>query len=229
MHPDPRNQSPFHALPPVVAGLALVIGGVEAMFLLAEAGLLGGPAGDGWRIGAIRDWSVAGPVWDWMVANGRYPPEYLARFATYALIHGGIGHAAFVAVFVLALGNVTHPFLPRWRQLAVFFGSAVAGGLAFAVLFDGVLYGGFPGAYGLIGAFTYLTWRGVLPIPRERAFLLVGLLLVIQPVFALAAGMGWGWLPDWVAEAVGAAAGFGLSAALAPGALARMRDRMRRR
>ena len=228
---DPRNQSPFNALPPVVVGLAVAIAAVELMFQAAEIGLVGGREAVGWRLSAIRDWGVAAPVWDWMLANRAFPPDLLARFVTYPFVHGGFVHAAFVCVFVLALGNVTSPALPGWRQPVLFLGAAVAGALAFVILFDAAapLYGGYPGAYGLIGAFTLLVRRGLTRVPPERAFLLIGLLLAIQPVFGIAAGAGLGWLPDWTADLAGAAAGYVMATLMLPGALGRARARMRRR
>ncbi len=228
---DPRNQSPFHALPPVVVALAGAIAIIELAFQAGAAGLLGGAQAVGWRVSAISDWAVSDAVWSWMLGRGAFPPAELARFATYPFLHGGFGHAAFVTVFVLAFGNAVEPFYPGWRFLALFLASAVAGALAFVLLFDarGPLYGGYPAAYGLIGAFTFLTRRGLTRAPPERAFLLIGLLLAIQPVFGLVATMGFGWVPDWSADAAGALAGYGLAAALFPGAAHRFRDRMRRR
>ena len=46
---DPRNQSPFNAVPPAVLGLAFVIAAVELMFQAGEAGVLGGREAVGWR------------------------------------------------------------------------------------------------------------------------------------------------------------------------------------
>ncbi|WP_328794925.1 rhomboid family intramembrane serine protease [Jannaschia marina] len=228
---DPRQQSPFHVLPPVVVALAVVIAGIELLFQAGAAGLIGGREAVGWRLGALERWSVAEPVWEWMLANGRVPPEQLARILAYPFLHGSFTHAAFVVVFVLALGNAIAPVYPGPRLLLIFFGSAVGGALAFLVVFDAPrpLFGGFPPAYGLIGAFTYLTQRGLTRADPEKAFLLIGFLLAIQPVFGLLTLQGFGWLPDWGADLGGAATGYGLAVLLFPGTLARLRDRLRQR
>ena len=228
---DPRMQSPFNALPPVVVAVALVVAAIELAFQAGAAGFVGGQEAVGWRLSALRAWSVSDVVWDWMVSNLRFPLRELARFVAYPFVHGGFGHAAFVAVFVLAFGNAIAPVYSGWRFLAVFLASAVAGGLAFVLLFDtaGPLYGGYPAAYGLIGAFTYLTQRGLTRARPEQAFLLLGLLLAIQPVFGLVATMGFAWLPDWIADVAGSAAGYGMAALMFPGAIGRLRDRMRQR
>ncbi|MEM8851542.1 MAG: rhomboid family intramembrane serine protease [Pseudomonadota bacterium] len=228
---DPRNQSPFNALPPVVAAMTVLIAGIEALFQAGAAGVIGGRAGAAWRLDAIRDWAVFDQVAAWMLETGRFPLGEAARILTYPLIHTGFGHAAFVCVFVLALGNVIAPFYATWRIPAIFWGSAMAGALAYVAIFDAVgpLTGGFTGAYGLIGAFTYLSRRGLTRLDPDRAFLLIGFLLAIQPIFGLASGSGFAWVPNWIAEAAGAAAGYGLASLLFPGGMARLLGRLRQR
>ena len=228
---DPRNQSPFNALPPVVVALAVVVIGIEVMFQAGNAGIVGGRDAVGWRLNALRDWAVMDGVWAWMWENGAFPPREVARIVTYPFLHGSMVHAAFVAVFVLALGNAVAPVYPNVRILVIFFGSAIGGALAFLILFDAPspLFGGYPAAYGLIGAFTYLTQRGLTRADPQKAFLLIGFLLAIQPVFGVVSMQGFGWVPDWTADLGGAAAGYGLAVLLFPGALIRLRDRMRQR
>jgi membrane associated rhomboid family serine protease len=224
-----HNQSPFNELPAIVVALAVVIGGIEVMFQLATAGLLGGQSGAGWRINALTQWGLNGEALDWMLARRQFPLDLLAQFLTYPLLHQGFIHALMACVFVLALGNVTAPVLPGWRQVALFFVPSLVAGVVFAILFDGLLFGGFTGAFGLIGAYTYLSRRGLTRIPPESAFLLIGFLLAIQPIFGLASGTLTGWIPDWTAEAVGAATGYALARLLFPGSLQELRDRMRHR
>ncbi len=228
---DPRNQSPFHALPPIVVALALVIAGIELIFQAGATGFVGGAEGVGWRLTALGNWSVAGQVWDRMIETGQVPPVQLARLVAYPFVHGSFTHAAMVVVFVLALGNAIAVAYPGWRILVIFSGAGVGGALAFLLLFDvqAPLYGGFPAVYGLIGAFTFLTARGLTRVDPERAFLLIGFLLAIQPVFGLVATMGFGWVPDWTADLGGAATGYGLALLLFPGEIARLRDRLRQR
>ncbi|MGB3406211.1 MAG: rhomboid family intramembrane serine protease [Jannaschia sp.] len=228
---DPRQQSPFNVLPPVIVAMAVLIGGIEVMFQLGEAGIIGGREAVGWRLTAIRDWAVIDPVYRWMLANGQFPPAEVARLLTYPLLHGNFTHAGFVLVFILALGNVTAPFYPTWRLPVIFFGASIVAALVYLVVFstDRPLFGGYPGAYALIGVFTYLTTLGLTRADPSRAFLLIGFLLAIQPVFGLVSGAGLSWVPDWVADLSGFAAGYALAVLLFPGGLARLRDRMRQR
>ncbi len=228
---DPRNQSPFNALPPVVVALALVIAVLELAFEAGASGYLGGAEAVGWRLTALSDWSVREVVWDRMWQTGVYPWQDIARTVTYPFLHGGFTHAAMVVVFVLALGNAISFAYPNWRILLLFAGSGIGGALAYLLLFDtqAPLYGGYPAVYGFIGAFTFLTTRGLTRAPPERAFLLVGFLLAIQPVFGLVATMGFGWVPDWTADLAGAGTGYGLALLLFPGEIARIRARLRQR
>lgn len=228
---DPRNQSPFNTLPPVVVALAVIVIGIELMFQAGTAGFIGGREAVGWRLNALRDWAVIDSVWAWMWENQTFPLRQTARVLVYPFLHGSMVHAAFVAVFVLALGNAVSPVYPNIRVLLIFFGASIGGALIFLILLDAPspLFGGYPGAYGLIGAFTYLTQRGLTRADPEKAFLLIGFLLAIQPVFGVVTSRGFGWLPDWSADLGGAATGYALAVLLFPGAIARLRDRLRQR
>ena len=229
MQPGPPN--PFNALPPLVVALALVIAGVELIFQAGASGFVGGPGAVGWRLTALETWSVREDVWDWMVRTRQVPLTEAARLFAYPFVHAGFTHAAMVCVFVLALGNVVAPFYPGWRLLVIFFGAALGGAVVYLLVFDAraPLYGGYPPAYGLIGAFTYLTQRGLTRADPSRAFLLIGLLLAIQPVFGLLLARNFGWVPDWSADLGGAATGYLIAMLLFPGAVRRLRNRLRQR
>lgn len=223
MHePDPAA-SPLNPLPRVVVFLAVLIAGIELLFSGAEAGLFGGPGAIGWRMGAIEHWGVADGVAEWMWANGRLPPRELARLLAYPLIHYSFTHALFVVVFVLALGKMVGEIFRPAAVLAVFWGASVAGALAYVALLDArmILAGGYPGVYGLIGAFSYILWMrlGAVGAARWRAFSLIGMLLAIQLLFAVL----FGGSPDWIADLAGFGAGFGLSFLVSPGGPARLR------
>lgn len=226
---DNHNVSPFHALPPVVIALAVVIFGLEVMFQAATAGLLGGQGGIGWRLAAIEDYAVFNQIWDWMIETGQFPTEHLLRFITYPLIHGGFIHAAFVVVFILALGKMVAEVYSVVAFLAVFWVSAVMGALGFVVFLDSTqpLVGGYPGVYGLIGAFTFLMWMRAEAqgSSQMRAFGLIGALLAIQLLFGLLNGE----FGTVVADFSGFVTGLALSFVVSPGGWRRMLARMRQR
>lgn len=228
MTSDP-DASPFNALPPVVVALALVIFGIELVLTMGAEGLIGGPRAVGWRSELINDYAFSDVVWEWMLAHDRWPPEHLIRFVTYPFVHVGFTHMLFVVVFLLALGKMVGEAFGTFAVLAIFFGSAVIGALAFALLTDepSALVGGYPAVYGLIGAFSYIRFTdlGARGENRMGAFTLIGMLLAIQLLF----GIFFDSTLDWVAEVSGFGAGFALSFVVSPGGwqrlLARMRDR----
>jgi membrane associated rhomboid family serine protease len=225
---DP-NASPFNALPPVVIALAVVIIGLELLFQAATAGYLGGQGGVGWRLAAIGDYGVLNEVVDWMLANNTYPGEHLLRFVTYPLIHGGLVHALFVVVFVLAIGKMVAEVFSPLAFLAVFMLSAIAGALSFTLLLDSPypLIGGYPGVYGLIGAFTFLLWVNLTAhgANQYRAFVLIGVLLMIQLIFGVIDGD----FGNVVANLSGFATGFILSFLVSPGGWHRVLAKLRQR
>jgi membrane associated rhomboid family serine protease len=206
-----------------------VIFGVEVMFWLADRGVIGGPGGELLRIGAIERFGFFGAGLDWMVQNRRFPPELLARFLTYPFLHLSMLNALMVCVFILALGKMVAEAFGNLAMLALFFGASIGGALVYGLVLDDdfPLVGGFPGVYGLIGGFTFLIWvrRRALGQNQITAFNLIGLLLGIQLLFALAFG-GPG---DWLADVSGFAIGFGLCFLLVPGGWARLRAALRNR
>jgi membrane associated rhomboid family serine protease len=224
-----NNLSPFNALPPVVVALAAVIFGLELLFQAATAGILGGQAGIGWRLNAIRDYGIFDEIARYMWANGIYPAPDLLRLVTYPLIHAGFAHAAFVVVFILAIGKMVAEVFSPLAFVLLFLGSAVAGALGFVILLDSPypLIGGYPGVYGLIGAFTFILWtreseRGG---NRYRAFGLIGALLAIQLLFGVLSGE----FGNVVADLSGFVAGFAMSFVVSPGGWQRALDKMRKR
>ncbi len=229
MHgPDP-SASPVNPLPKAVILLAGLIGGIELMFSGAEAGLFGGPGAIGWRMGAIERWGLPPGLVEWMWTNGRAPWPELARFLSFPLIHYSFTHAVFALVFVLALGKMVGEVFRPWAVLAVFWGASAAAGIVFSLLPGTglILAGGFPGAYGLIGAFTWLLWMnlGAAGARRWRAFTLIAVLMGVQLLF----GALFGTSPDWPADLAGFAAGFALSFVVSPGGPRQLVARLRRR
>lgn len=223
------NQSPFHAMPPVVVALAAVMFGLECLFALAEANLIGGADAVGWRLLAIQDYGFSAPVFDWMLQNQRFPPHQLMRFVTFPFLHADFTHALFVSVFVLAMGKAISGLFTPLRFLLLFFGSGVFGALiyGFTVTSQSALIGGFPGTYGLIGAYTFLLWMQARALGEAplRAFSLIGILAAVQLIFAIFFGSG----PQWIAELSGFGFGFLVSFVLVPGGWAHLRSWLRHR
>ncbi len=225
---DPFHQPPINPLPPAVVALFLVIAGIELAFQAGTQGLVGGPQAVGWRLGAVQSFAFSGDIFDWMLANGHYPPDQLLRFVSYPFIQANFTHALFVCVMLLALGKWVGEVLGGARVIALFFFASVAGALVYGLLLNDPvpLIGGFPGVYGIIGGFTLLLWRrlGEEGAPQVRAFFLIGMLLAIRLVFGLLYGSD----ATWAADFAGFAAGFLLAGLLAPGGWRAVLARIRR-
>lgn len=222
-----HNAPPLNPIPPVVWALALPMIAMEAVLQLGASGLAGGPTGIGWRSEALTALAFLPALWREMWGFEQFPLEHVVRLVGYPFVHGNLTHVVFAAVIVLALGKFVAEVLRWWVVLAVFFGAAIAGALVYGVFVDqAALYGAYPPAYGLVGAFTYLMYVRLAGSGAEhRAFAMIGFLMFAQLLFGVLFGGG----PEWIADFAGFAAGFGLTAMLAPGGLSRLRARMRGR
>ncbi|WP_299192235.1 rhomboid family intramembrane serine protease [uncultured Litoreibacter sp.] len=222
---DPHaDESPFNALPPVVVVLALIMGVNELVLQAGDRGMFGVPP----RIIFFEDYAFRPAVWEFMITRGQFPLEHLMRFITFPFIHGSFTHAAFAIVIVLAIGKAVGEIFSSVAFLAVFFLSSVFGAVVYGTLVsvNAPLIGGYPGAYGLIGAFTFLLWVNLAAVGANsmRAFSLIGVLLGIQLVFGILFGAGL----DWIADIAAFVAGFGLSFVLSPGGWSRVLEKLRR-
>lgn len=230
-----KPESPFNALPPVVIGLTLLIVGIEAVFQLANAGIIGGPRGVGWRLVAIEEFGFSTAVFDRVVINGDYSFDMLKRFVTYPFINVELIQVAFCAALTLALGKFAAEFYGSLKVLAVFVATSIIGAVAYGILVDGryPLLGGFTPVYGLIGAYTYALWLrlGQAGEKQVLAFQLIGFLLLLQVIFGIVSGVMYAAPPPptWIAELTGFFAGFLMSVLLAPGGWTALLHRMRQR
>ena len=211
------DETPLNPLPPVVWLILLPIVAMEVVLSAGGLGLAGGQAGIGWRSEALQRFALSPVMLDQMWQAGQLSSDYLMRFVTYAFVHGNLTHAVFATVFILALGKFVGEVFRGWAVAVVFLGAVLSGGLAYSLVpgLQAALYGAYPGAYGLIGAFTYILWAklGAHHAHRGRAFSLIGFLLGIQLLF----GALFGGAPDWIADLAGFGAGFCLSFLVAPG------------
>ncbi|MDP5358576.1 MAG: rhomboid family intramembrane serine protease [Paracoccaceae bacterium] len=230
-----KPESPINALPPVVIALTLLILGIEAVFQLANAGLIGGPRGVGWRFAAIEEFGFSAAVLDRVIVNGDYSFDMLKRFVTYPFINVQLTQVAFCAALTLALGKFTAEFYGGLKVLGLFLATSIIGAIVYGLLVDGryPLLGGFTPVYGLIGAYTYALWLqlGKAGEKQIRAFQLIGFLLLIQLIFGIFAGLIYAAPPppSWIAELTGFFAGFLISIVLAPEGWAALLHRMRQR
>jgi membrane associated rhomboid family serine protease len=224
-----RPESPINALPPVIIALSLLIVGIEVVLQLANAGIIGGPRGVGWRISAIEEFGFSSVVLDRVLVNGDYSFDMLKRFVTYPFINTQLTQVAFCAALTLALGKFTAEYYGSLKVLFIYLLASIVGAVVFGLIVEGryPLLGGFTPVYGLIGAYTYALWLRLGQAGEKQilAFRLIGFLLLLQLIFGLIFGAG----QTWIAELTGFATGFGVSTLLAPGGWAQMLARLRSR
>jgi membrane associated rhomboid family serine protease len=227
-HAQTPNELPFNALPPTVTALAVLIVGIELLFQIGSYGIIGGPEAIGWRVTAIQGFGFFDSIFGAMLEQGRWPFEHVIRTLSYSVIHASLTHAIMVAVFILALGKMVGETFGAFSVILVFALSAIIGALVFSVFITTSvpLLGGYPGAYGLIGAYTFILWLGLgaMHENKMRAFTLIGFLMGIQLVFALFFGND----PSWIADLAGFFTGFIVAIVLVPGAIPRLFARIRR-
>ena len=224
-----QQEPVVNPIPPVVIVLCLIVVLVELVLSAAAAGMIGGPQGIGWRIGALQDYGFSPLVLDRVVTVGDFSFDVVKRFVTYAFVHLSFTQALFSAALLLALGKFVGDVFSSISLLIVFFGAMIFGAIVFGVIAEGPtpLLGIFPAVYGLIGAFTYILWvrLGASGESQLRAFQLIGFLLGLQLVFGLLFGSSL----SWVAELAGFTYGFVVSIVVAPGGwtalVAKLRER----
>ena len=213
---EDSDVSPINALPPVITALFIIMIGIEAMFALGERGIIGGDAAFGWRVMAVETYGFNGQILDWMLINGVYPVEHLIRLVAYLFVHANFTHMIFVGIMLLALGKMVGAVFTSVATLAVFILSGVFGALVYGYCLTETqwLIGGFPGVYGLIGAFTFLIWLRLRLTGQKqsKAFSMIMVLMGIQLVLSVFGGSN-----KWLADAAGFVGGFGLSFFVCPG------------
>lgn len=224
------HAQPLLALPGAVWALVAAIAGIELVLQAAALGLVDAPGAAGWRLALVRDYGLQGAQFDRLVQIRRFDPAEMLRLVTYGFLHTGWLHALFVVVLAAALGKFTAEETGRpWVALAVFLAGSVVGGAMWALILapQHWLLGGYPGVFGLVGAFTFLLWSelGRKGANRGRAFALMGVLLALRLGFGLVAGFG----HDWLADLAGFATGFLLTPLLVPEARRRLLARLRER
>ncbi len=227
-----HNVAPVNPLPKVLILLCVALAAAEPFLMLQKLGFLGGIAGLDGRSALLQDFFLPAGLLQAMLEAGDFSPQYLSRFISYIFVDGSLIGTIFALVFILAFGNfVARAFAP-WRFLVIFFASVLTGGLVYNVLalmigYGGVLAGGMPGAFGLIGAFTWLMWTGILrhPIGATNPFALILFLVIFRVASAPVFGWDWTTVADWT----GFATGFGLCFLLVPGGWQQMLQRLRQR
>ncbi|MCA1336580.1 rhomboid family intramembrane serine protease [Pseudooceanicola marinus] len=230
MYDDRRpDDSPVNPVSPVIVVIFIAIIGIEGIFSLGNVGLIGGPQSIGWRLGALQDYAFSPAFLDYMLATGDAAPQLLMRFVTYPFIHGSFQSALIAGVMFLALGKFVGEAMKPLGLAILFLATVIGGALVFGLVAPDTepLFGAFPAAYGMIGAYSYMLAIYYRAVGQNQvmAFRLIGILMGIQLLFGLFFETGMAWVADIAAFILG----FALAPVLLPGGFARLRAKLRHR
>ncbi|MGB1234272.1 MAG: rhomboid family intramembrane serine protease [Planktomarina sp.] len=220
-----NNQPIVNQLPAGAILLFLPIVVIEMYFAGAEARLWGSFDA---RLNLIRDYTVVPELVDLSIQANRWSWDWLITFVTYPFVHGAFLQATFGAVFVLAIGKFVGEAMGSLALIIIFFVSAIVGAAMYVLLTADTypMFGAFPAAYGLIGAFTFVRFAQAegLRDQQVRAFQLIGILMALSLLFSAF----FGGPNTWVGELFGAVTGFLTAAALRPGGVPYLLAKLRR-
>ena len=184
-----QHESPVNDIPAVVLSIALFMGGVEILMVLAGSGIVGDMNSIGWRSYMIEDFGYFPGVFEAVFERQIWTLDLMWRFVTYPFIHSSPTHALFAIALFLALGKFVGDQWHWAALLTIFFGSAITAAVVFGALApqNWPLVGAYPVVYGLIGPFTYMLWvrldaTGGNPF---RAFGLIGVIVLVQILWGL--------------------------------------------
>lgn len=223
------NDGPVNPVSPVIVLIFIAMIGIEGIFSLGNAGLIGGPQAVGWRLGALQDFAFSPAFLDYMAATGDLAPRLVMRVITYPFVNASFQSTLIGGVMFLALGKFVGEAMKSGGLLGIFLATTIGGALVFGLLAPetGMLYGAFPPAYGMIGAYSYIlsVYYRAVGQNQVMAFRLIGVLMALQLLFGLFFEVGYAW----VAEIAAFVLGFVLAPLMLPGGLSRLRRKLRHR
>ena len=181
-----------------------VMGAIEIVLSLSDAGLIGSP---NWRWSAF----ALGAFWQPLLSGDIapiYPGQRFFMFITYAFLHGGIAHLALNSVILLSLGKLAAARMGTGGTLLVLLLSAVGGGIAFGFLSSGniPMIGASGAVFGLLGLWQAweFSMRQQTGLPLKPVVMVIMALVATNVVvfFMLNGGLAWeahlgGWLAGW--------------------------------
>ena len=201
-----------HSMPRSIAGLAIIMVGLELIFTAGSAGLLGGSDTAEWRKTAILDYGFFGPILEYQIANGGLFARETMRLITFPLIHLSFTHMLISVVLLLALGKLVGEFLSDVAIVGIFFLSAALGAAAFGTLLgsDVPLVGSLTGLYGLLGTLAAMTMSRPTSTLFKVATVVPAALVFVAVVSNLVFGSLAAWPADVAAYVVGIALWYAL-------------------
>ena len=209
---DPTKPVINHLPAPVIVFVLILTLG-EFYITGAEARFWGSSES---RIALIRQVAFLPEVFQRSLLAGSWVPELFLRLITYPFVHSSLLQAVFAGVLTLTLGKFLAGVLGSFAIILIFFSSSMFAALGYSFFTNDSfpLFGSFPAAYGLIGAFTFVLFgrsNGSLN-QQLQAFRLLSILMFINIIFAFFQNGP----ALWVAELSAVVMGFVCTAFLYP-------------
>jgi rhomboid protease GluP len=162
--PDSFAEAPgqeWRPLPRSLVALVLLIVAIEVVLSLADRGIL-------FDASLRSRVFMAGAFWRALLLGAEpiFPLQPVTMFVTHALLHGGLLHLAMNMAILLGLGRFVADRYGDGAVLPLFLLSAIAGGVAFALLGSPEIpmVGASGAVFGFLGVWTVWDWH------RHRAY-----------------------------------------------------------
>jgi rhomboid protease GluP len=210
----PSQPPEWRPLPRALVGLVLFMVGVEVLLMAGDMGFLGDRS-------LRQRVYLAGAFWAELFhgASPLYAAQPVTMFVSHALLHGGLLHLGMNCAVLLGLGRLISDRYGNRTVLPLFLLSALAGGLAFALLNVSPypMVGASGAVFGFLGVWTAWDWH------RHRAYgvstrpvvMRAAALLLINVVFFFGLGGMIAWEAHLGGYLAGLLFGFWLEAELA--------------
>lgn len=206
--PDRDGQN----VPRSIAGLAIVMVGLELIFTAGSAGLLGGSGTAEWRKTAIFDYGFYWPILEYQIANSGLFARETVRLITFPLIHFSFTHMLISVVLLVTLGKLVGEFLADAAIVGIFFLSSAFGAAVFGTLLDSdvPLVGSMTGLFGLLGTLAAMTRLRPKSALFKVATVIPAALIFVDVVSSVVFGSFAVWPADVAAYLVGIALWYAL-------------------
>jgi membrane associated rhomboid family serine protease len=197
---------------PIVWFLAGVFVAVEALLTLGDIGVLAPDLR--WRMYELfAFWDI---YFDARMSGQEVSNQLYWSFVTHAFFHGGALHLLMNTAVFVALGSHLGRAVGENAMLALFFGSAIGGALAFGLIADTgnsfvPMVGASGGLFGFLGAIKRWEWRYVSThkLPKQRFWRTMGALALINVLLSI--GFGGGPGVAWEAHLGGFVCGWAMA------------------
>ena len=95
-----------------------------------------------------------------MFETGNFSIDYVSRFIVYPFINLSGLSVVFAAVLLLALGKMVGEFFSSFSVILIWLLSTFFAAFFYSISAtdEQILVGSFPGVYGFVGAYTFVSW-----------------------------------------------------------------------